>query len=561
MTYVIPSLQTLLNDIDSLRDEYTRNRIPPNPARLELISSLEAAKATLVHLSQQNNPPPEEVLQEIMLGCYLFVVEHIHAEYRLLNPEHKKGYIFNSGSYLYKGVLTRLGISTENNLDDHERLYYLSRFYNHMFKTYKGEFKDNSTPKGLTYATVKAQVATTLRSAFENVVSEATKLKKSIPTEPAIDLKMQAMPDNYRDKCQDKKQVEDPKRKLLARLIKATSEMLPEDPEDDAPHYLSRTQRIKMGFLLYVTQIIWDSYTLRSPEGNSALYDLCREALNIQKIDDMDPRIRLECITAFESFLEDSNNRKILETRLGKMLDEGERKIAIDPTAKEILAGVKNIIGKLTHQQSSGISSVTIGMAIVGGLLAASPGYGAGWAIGWTLSKTGELVNPKVMVSELTGKGLTVILGSAGNHLGYFASDMFIDATLERAFAKLFEGLSMMVGAATGGLIGLVVFDLSYKTLRALSRVYMDLYAKLDPLMAKDFDPKFVMALLELPEDIFSKEDKLKVKAITQGRFFTQPQASDVDVLPLHPSSSSSVQEADRHDGNSIPILSLSRSH
>ncbi|VVC77021.1 hypothetical protein AQUSIP_23480 [Aquicella siphonis] len=548
MTYIIPPLQALLDGIDEVRGEYLRNRQPPNPDRVKLIDTLEAVRETLKQLAESDEPPAESEIQEAMLGAYIFALEHINATYRLLKPEYSKGYVFDSGSKLYKALLEKLGINGANNLDDKSRLIYLSKFYNLVFKANKQDFREKSTEKNLEYKTVKTQVEDTLRSTFNHVVTEANKLIRAIPTEQSIDTKMQAMPDKYQENAKS----DNPDRLLLARLIKAMSEMLPQKRGKDEQHFLSRTQRIKMGLLLYVMQSIWDTYWVRSPEENSVLYDLCKDALNIQKIEDIDQHTRQACLSAFETFLMDSRNIEKLETALGS---DGA-KIYIDPKVHVMRGDTVKMVEKLCNTQSSRkISYVAIGMAVTGAVIAASPGYGAGYAIGYALSQTNESVNPKLIVSKLTGRAMTLVLGDAGNYLGYFAADMVINASLERAFAKVFEGLSMMVGALTGGVIGLVIYDLSYKTLRDLCSLYMNLHAKLDPTLAKDFDPQFVQCLLNLPPEIFTDEQKSKIQTITQGRLFSHPVAarSDDAAAELHLVSSSDA----RADSQ---VLSLSRS-
>jgi len=524
--YTIPQLQDLFAGPKIVKERYLRDTSVPNPARLELIDILNATVDLLKQHDTTTSNIPEMELREIGVGAYIFCFESIAARYRLLNPEFSGGYFFNSGSKLYQLLLQQLKMSEDNKIDDRSKLILLSKFYNFMFKKNKKATSACLLENKMTFNTVELYVRQTLKSAFNHVDVEANKLIKAIPTESAIDSKMVNMQDDYLAKADS----DNPDRKLLVKLVVAVSTLIPANKDNDLDlqkHFLKRTQRIKMGLLLYIMQSILDTYSLRSPAGRSALYNLCRETLNIDKLTDIDSYTKLACLSAFETFITDGKNIEKLES---------EVKQYVDPKIHQIRKQVDKMIETLanTHPQRK-LSPVTLGLAKIGALIAAAPGYGSGYAIGYTLSQTNEVVGPKLAVSKVTSFAMALILHDAGNYLGYFASNMIVDAALERAFAKVFESLAMLVGTAAGGMLGLIIYDLTFETLRDLCVLVVHLHSKIDPNLAKDFDPKFVECLLELPAEVFSADLKIKVQSITQGCFFssvgTKSAGAGVDLL------------------------------
>lgn len=506
MGYVIPELQTLL-DVSKIKEEYKAAKTIPNPERTKLIDILGVISEIILQAENSDINHDKFDLRKICLGAYLFCLEQIAAEYRALNPDFAEGYFFNSGSKLYQIILKALGITADNQINQQQKLIYLSQFYQYIFKTKKEVSTEIFQKNNMIFVDVKRQVRERIKATFQYNKNEINKVIHAVPTEVAIDAKMEQMLSEYTIAGSN------PERKLLARLAQAIAKVLPfDEDQEDQKTFLNRRQRIKMGFLLYVMKDIWNSYYVRNPIDNSILYDLARKALNITVIEDFDPHTRLACLSAFETFIV-----------AGKNIDKLEHEFKLtylDPHI-HIIRKKLDVMIEATHRSiPSSVSPATLSCAAAGALISGVLGYGTGCVLGFTLNQTDGMVKPKLEFAKVTDYALTLILGNAGNYLGYYASDLIVEATLERGFAKVFEALSILVGAGVGGLIGIVIYDLSYQTLRDLCNVYFTLRENIDPSLIKDVDPEFVECLLSLPKDIFSDAEKAKVCRVTYPRMF-----------------------------------------
>lgn len=533
MGYRLLTLQSLLSLEQTIRDEYLAKVRIQNPARIQLLDTLNA----LINAVRASNNLTEEEAQQICTGAYIFALERVADEYRALNPEFKEGYLWNSGSKLYQTILRKLDINPNNLLDDKDKLIYLSKLYRYLHDArFEAAVAEAVRAKNLDLIDIQGRLRAAIKSVFQLNKADVGKIIKAIPAESALDARMNNMVERYvGDTTSDNAD-----RKMHAQFIQSLAQVIPHDPrEDDHKHFLSRRQRVKMGFLLYVMRLIWDSYYIRSPKGNSALYDLSRDALNIDAMKDMDGQTRLACLTAFETFITDSQNVASLESKLGQVYVDP----AIHMIRKKLDVMIEDI--HVSIPASSLVSSFALTSAALGAMIASAPGYGSGYVIGYTLSQINEMVGPKLAITKLTDYSLTLILGGAGNYLGYYASTMVVDATLERAFAKVFEALGMLAGAAVGGVVGLVIYDLSYQTLKNLCTLYFDLHAKLQPTLAKDIDQKYIECLLALPEDIFADEKKDKVRAVTHvGQVGLFRQAAPAEVREDNPVVNSQREDA-----------------
>lgn len=497
------ALQALFNLEDEIRQEYLTTVKTQNPDRIQLLDKVKALIEAIRHAEGLS----EAEAQDLCMGAYVLAYESIREEYNYLDPEFKKGYLWDSGSVLFHILKKKLGITAENPLNQNDRLIYLSRLFRFMHdEKYEAGVNRTLEAHNRDVVDMRVRVGAAIKAVFKLNKDDVNKVLHAIPAETKLDEHMQNIVETYlRDTSASNED-----RKFHANLIKALSGVIPFDPNAaDHKHFLSRNQRVKMGYLLYVMQLIWDSYYIRSPKGNSVLYDLILESLNISSLKDIDPQTRLACLTAFETFVTDSKNVAKLEGSLDK--------VYVDP-AIHVIKKKLDVMIEANHVSipvSHGVSSFAISTAALGAIIASAPGYGTGYVIGYTASQINEMVPFKLAVSKVTNYSLSLILGGAGNYLGYYASNMVVDATLERAFAKIFEALGMLAGAATGGILGLVIYDLSYQTLKNLSSLVFHLHDKLPSELAKDIDPKYIQCLLELPNDIFPNEMKVKVSAVT----------------------------------------------
>lgn len=521
------SRRKLSDRVKNVREKYKKN----NPERVELIDTLDAFTVALEKIDASAEKSDEIELQEIVFGAWVYCFENIANQYWLLNPEYEEGYIFNSGSTCYKILLEELEITPTNNIDEFDALRYMSKFFNYTFKHPK-LFTEYFQEKKLNIENIEDKVKTTIQGVFRHVSGEVENMLKAIPTEKSINGKLATLAKDYKNKTKEKGKDTDAERLLLAELGVALSQIIPIERPDDG-HFLSRSQRIKIGALLHIMQSIQNEpqyYWLgRSPRHHSELYDLCCDALNINDISDIDPETRRACLSAYETCL--------LQTDYQKFEDSLKKQKSAVKYSDEKLIQIREEVGVMRKSYSSKPAPIlpgVIGAAAVGALICAAPGYGTGYAIGEAIGMTDFVINPKNQFSKaLTGKVLHVILGDGGRYLAYYGADKVVNATLERAFAKVFESLGMLVGAAAGGVIGLVVVDLSYKTLSNLCALVLHLRSKLDTKFAQEINPKIFECLMLMPPEVFASEKKEKLQSITKGTFFDRhPAKSDeVDAL------------------------------
>jgi hypothetical protein len=250
------------------------------------------------------------------------------------------------------------------------------------------------------------------------------------------------------------------------------------------------------------------------------LYDLCCEALNINGIEDMDLATRLACLSAYETFILNSKN----VARLEKFLREQHSTVCyIDPKLRKDRIHTGQMIEILSNvNYSPSVSPMVIGLSVFCALISGAPSYGVGYAIGEAVGLT-HGVDLKIQLSKVTGAAMTVVLGDGGKYLAYYGADRIVNATLKRAFAKVFEMLGMLTGAAAGGLVGLIVFDLTYKTLSSLCSLCLHLHKNMGPTLAQEINPRVIECLLDLPAEVFSEEHKAKLTSMTKGTLFHNP--------------------------------------
>jgi hypothetical protein len=530
MGYSIPNFIYLIDQVAILKISYQLIEKKNNIDRYELIGLLEAVAQVIHDMDVSHVTTHQKLFTELLLGAYIFCLESISSQYKLFNPAHTEGYFFNSGSMLYKLLSQQLQLSESNQLNDIDRLIYLSKFHNVIFNKNKNKIKKYLEQNQSQYEVVEQQVRYTIRSVLNRSDNDVKKIMHAIPSEIIIDSKMANLSKHYLKQ----RVTYNPKRIFIIQLVEAVLSRLAvnrclktsyEDDENrvNSQHKLTHTQRIKIGLILYIIQSITLTYPIRSPRHHSVLYDLCCDILNIKTSNDIDEETKLACLTAFESFLIDK-----------KLLEELENK-----THQPIELSIRNIRHKLNvmidtilaNHSIQEVSSITKAAASIGALMMAVPGYGLGYVIGYGLNQTNLSIEPKTQLSLLTGYAMKIFFGTTGNYLSYYGANLILEATLERAFGKIFGALGMLIGAAAGGTMSIIIFDLSYKTLKELCSLYIYIYHHLTPNMINHADYRLIECLLSLPPDIFSDEQKNKLKSIADLSFFQTEDAISVTTL------------------------------
>lgn len=527
MGYKAPTLNGLTTSVSILTKKYTND----NPTRRQLIHLLELIHSFIHDIQINNQDIPEKELHEICMGAWVFCQESIAANYHLLNPEYSPGYFVNTGSKLLKLINEQLRISKDNELDDKRKLIYLEKFYNFIIKNQPyhlgGDIKDVHkvlNDGNMHILTLRHELKHITKNVLHRVCSDVDKYIKAIPTEKAIDFHLSDMPTEYhtfthktRPPIWGTTKFENNTREFHVQLAQAVSALMGPKfagKRTLAKDVLSREQRIEMGALLYIMQSIDNEYTFLSPT-RSRLYNKCREILNIDNIADMDRNKMLDCITAFKNFMRDNDSLEALE-KYGIEHFENENLLCpIDRKMDKIERDLNEMI-KCVESDTLTCWSAARFLGTVGAMAAAPFGYGWGNMIGYFASETDYAVQPKLALGHgLNDLAVAYVARTAG-YLGFLTADRTIQYTLERAFGKVLEQMFMLAGFAAVGFTGYLVFKVSVEGYKYVSGKLRDAVSKIDdPVLASEIDIDFINCLCNLPTEVFSEENKLRLENIT----------------------------------------------
>jgi len=516
MTYILPNLNDIITQVQLI----DLKSLGENAERLKLAEMLVKI-SNLIESQNQLESSSKEELRASLVGAYMYGLESIAQEYYLHSPEFKSGYMYNSGSPLYSALEKILKLDAANQITARECLIYINKFYQFIEKN-----KDDIDGQQQLLTNVK----TMLDKQLNLLTNKIAKTVNAIPTEKAVTRNMDQLPENYAQK----KVIahnnswfgikENKSRIFLTQLAKAISTIKCQEEENLPPNVFTRSQRIKMGAVLYITSSIANEYYIRSPN-NSILYAECRKLLNAPNEDNLDETQRLACLTAFKSYIEDHSARGAIEDfglthfktreqlKTDKTLHEKDINLLehIDP----ILENIAKQIALMQDSLNKSLISkwpVTTSFATVGMILGAIPGYGVGSALGLDLSD-GQSARPlKKTIGQGIGRLATAYFGTT-SLIGYFAflaGDFIVASSLSRAFAKVFEVVGMAAGGVVGGAVGFT-FELTYKGLREVCIQYLDFYDH-HPDQMRNADVELIRCLLELPPEIFALEKQNQIK-------------------------------------------------
>lgn len=538
MTYLPP--KDLAQRAKKVRSKYKRS----NPARLELINILESANAYIEQAPANSDNTPED-LEQIALAPWIIGLESIGSTSWHRDPGYKKGYFWGWGSTLFSIYLEELGITESQQIDDQQKFICLEKFYNFILKNQQSPalsalLKD----RNLSIEAIKAQAKINIQTLLIRLSADITGILGSIPTEGALDTKMSALYNNYQTEKANAElsifnwsKTENKERIFLAQLAEAFAHILPASPDekDATEKTMTRSQRIKMGLLLYILQIINNEYYLRSPKKNSVLFNLCCKTLNLEHFKNINGHTKLTCISAFKNYFNDNNVLAAVEDYGKKNFGDKNLLNEIDVKKTQMDIALTKITSKLLgadNAKPSWTATRTLGQ--VGALLMASPGYGMGYVLGYSASDTHTAVSPKLSLSNCISYIGTTFLGFTRVGFGFLAADFIVQSTLTRAFAKVLEQMGMLVGYATGGAIGLSI-DLSYQGLQHICKAFLHLYDQLyDPVLMKNVNPEVVRSLMRLPPEIFADDKRAKLETIATDNGIKPTQAEQATCAVLH---------------------------
>jgi len=545
MPYTVLSANDLLDRLTHVIQKYTDKLAADNATpcldEVCLLLKLESIAASLKTLDRNQCQLTDDEYKELCVAMWV---------YFLSAHSLKKGW--NHAKQLNDVLATEPEIQALSGVDPFLKLTALKTLH-HVVKQHGEQFSKNFTYL-LNTPDLCKDLLDVMSFQLKAVTPKTQLMLNAIPSQNVLKMDMRTVYQKYKkylDKTAAAEYIHsshDPCHKALALLISAMG-YLPDDANDKYSNsaFLTRSERIYWGIILYAMQFIYNKYYVLSAD-RAKLYRLCRKLLNGNDLKYFDEQTRLACLAAFFNWF-DGNHLEELEGIVNK-------EILTEPTYTDyIFFQIKDHVAEMIRTMGypkpavTG-SAVTLGCAMIGGILAAAPGYGVGYTIGFFASELRNTVDTKVLVSQLTGRAITGIFGS-GRCIGYFVSDMVINVALERSFAKIFELLAILLGAGTGALFGIVIHDLSYKTLRDLCHCCLMLQSKLHPNLARNIEPHVLDCLLSLPEEVFQQEQKDKLRAITRQGIFQEKRLSQETTASLI-ATPAILLETDDDEGLSI---------
>lgn len=466
------------------------------------------------YFAAQGKPLDKKSFQSL-LGAHVYCLETISQEYYVHSPEYKKGYIYNSGSPLYSFIMKSLNITPENPLTARDKLIFLNKF--DQFITKNAEELD-ALLKPLTVKELKLKMKDMLNNCLVALTENIAELINSIPTEKVMTERMAKLPEDYHQKKTLQSQgwfsyfvtnyfyAENQDRIRLAQLAELIANIQCEDEHDLPSNVMTRSQRIKIGMLLYITKSIENEYWIRSAF-NSSLYASSKTILNTQNLNVTQT---LACLSAFHSLINSHEERTKLEKAAREHFKEKNLLENIDITLKTLGDALIEMETAIENSTTTNWPA-TKALSNIGKMFGAAPGYGMGLLTGYTIGETQSTQLAKNAIGAAATQMATAVFQSTS--AGYFSfamGDFLIKSTLTRAFAKLFEFVGMTMGGVAGGLIGFFVFDLSYKSFSQICRRCLN-YCDANPIQMRNADRELLECLSELSPDLFSEEKQNKI--------------------------------------------------
>lgn len=505
------ALAEIREKANQLRLKYTHS----NPERLKWVGTINQ---TLLFLEQLDPSAKEAItekeLVQVGFGAFLSALAIIEKEYHLLNPKLNKKFGLQSGSLMYHILVDELGF---NELKDADEDYFIcaEKFYNFLFNnvySLKEMIEEHFKKTGLVWSDLKKNCLYALRLIMGHMKLHITHFMHALPEEKKIDQRLSEIRQKYQSE-KDKTQgyvsffkSKSANRSFQVQLLDLIPAVLADQKSEDPAHFqvLSRSMRVKIGALLIVIQSINQESHL--PFSKQYLRDLCLEALNIHKLQDIDVDTQLGCLTALSNFLKDNNQLSRMEQLALEKYKKENALQPIDPKIAIIHAELDRMIANVLQMNHITNWPATHTLSHLMEILCSAPGYGLGWVAGYMASDSTQAIKPKVQISKGINYASTAFLGlSRSNWMGYFAANIIGEQILTRAFAKLFECFGKLIGRTTGGAVGLV-FDLSYKGLRQLCHAYLHIAKQFPEVPEKNIE--FIESLLRLPEELFSDHNK-----------------------------------------------------
>ncbi len=495
MPYHPPTKDSINNFITNLSQYYTGS----NQERLNLIKLIQMVHSK-TSLEQSDN---------ISLGLLVFGLEKIAKEYKYTGAKRSRRFLFSTGSTL-ADILAEEGLGThdENTLTPAKKLIYLAALLTYVEKNsielpgYKN--------KALFISEVKSIIKANLHRSDEDIKV----LLKKRPSSAILMKNFSQLPEKYHQKRAG--------REKFIEFIKILEQECSIHHLDEAQVPLQNQLQdignrpigytVRFGALVYIMSQIEEEYSVTSPS-NSYLYQLCQQTTNIEKSSDIDPLEILTYYSELFSFIPKINPTQ--RTDCGWQ-DKGFREgkvffLDMQKNLSDIMSQLINAIHTtdshpyLASVRSTIQNTTQFGMSMFSTSIA---------------SNLAEFNVCKNLVSGAAGIVGFACFGAEGaviaSQVGTLVEQRLIPTGVQRLLGRVLNQIGSVIGNTTGQVVYLtfsIPMDTTYYLLgfgRNTGKFIKD-----EELKPYD-DKEWIMSLLELPQDLFPEEKKVKIRTIEE---------------------------------------------
>lgn len=479
--YQMPALEELKQLASTAAAEYeAANGV--NPERKSFLSLVN-------RLVQDETLMASEDANKILMGAYVFELEHINASYHcqiFRKPE--------NNSELYKSLKKGLQLSDKNKLNDELRLICISAFYNYL---------KNRAPKELTQGTVwmanealRAKVLREVKLILVRLRPQINIILTDIPAYSQLVNNLQNMEANYGSGSHA----------ALAKFIDLISDYCNTClPRLDTSEFDALDPGLKH-IQPYLLRFAAAMFAMKTIEGEwsfrSKLYDKCSTAISKKNTKEIDIEDRISWLGMLNDVIKDMlENRK----EFIKQKEQGNYKNIQSDLLKFKKMISDNIDNYHAEKTAPSNTHTTMVLATSG---VAQTGIQSVWN-----NVVGEIPNPAGMIVDTaagaTGSALGGPAGSiAAVAIARFIRSYIIPFAVAGICAGVLDSAGNRIGEATTGVVTMP-FKLSARGIKSLINWYRHVELDKNALCK---NAELLEALVSLPDDAFPSEKKAKLE-------------------------------------------------
>lgn len=500
INYTAPALNDLINHATSLSEDYHQKRPQDaNPTREEQIKELVVIHRRIQALRSgdgQLSAYTDDTLIKVSLGAWLYVVESIYKECKLINR-----------SELYKLAISALNITPENKLDDESRLIYLAELHNFVSVLQLSAVLDSEIQ--LSDVNMESLIEAAMSSVLNRMMTSIQKLMHAVPTEAKLNEYFSTIYASYKEKRLVNQRFYKPRvhpdRPFCAQLAQAVATLVKSDNLVINQTDLERSHKILLGLLIYMMRTI--------NGGGSELYELCRSMMNGEP-NTLSPDVQIDCLVTLDTFLEAEANIKNLIIEGKKQFGAENRLVNLDTKLRTV---TMNLEQELTILRPKLTNTATGGkmLGAAAAVVAYPLGYGVGEVIGTAAAGAESHANArlKTFLTDWINSNAHILLGVRGNGVGYIATTPIVTAVYQTVAGNLSGALFAVTGGVVAGSVGYLVVDILLRNIYNFVRQPASSSYK-DPLYASNVNPELLKCLASLPDSVLSDNKKEKIEQV-----------------------------------------------